>query len=473
MTQPEPPPPRGSRLVLGYALMLGASVALFFLFRHLGGSLSPPEGPAATARGGSYSGASETLLHVLLALGVVLVVARVLGAVFKYFHQPPVIGEVIAGIILGPSLLGRVSPQVSQFLLPPNIAPFLGMISQIGVILYMFLVGLELNTQLLHKRTHASIAVSHASIVVPFTLGSAAALWLYPHYSNSNVSFTVFALFMGVSMSVTAFPVLARILTDQNMQKTRMGSIALACAAIDDATAWCLLAFVVSIVNAEPGRTLITVGLTGGYIAAMLFLVRPLVLRFVRWHETSQNLTQNAFAGVCVALLASSLVTELIGIHALFGAFLLGAIVPHDSALAREISGKLEDLVIVLFLPAFFAFTGLRTQIGLVNSAPQWLACLGIILVASIGKFGGSSVAARLTGMPWRESVALGVLMNTRGLMELIVLNVGLDLGVLSPTLFAMLVVMALVTTFATTPILNRVYQPESPRLPNGELAGS
>ncbi|HEV8246822.1 MAG TPA: cation:proton antiporter, partial [Polyangiaceae bacterium] len=185
----------------------------------------------------------------------------------------------------------------------------------------------------------------------------------------------------------------------------------------------------------------------------------------------SRNLTQNAFAGVCVALLLSSLATELIGIHALFGAFLVGAIVPHDSALAREIKSKLEDLVVVLLLPAFFAFTGMRTQIGLVSGLTNWVVCGAIVVVASLGKFGGSTVAARVTGMPWREAMALGILMNTRGLMELIVLNVGLDLGVLSPTLFAMLVIMALVTTLATTPILHRIHRPDPEELPNGELA--
>jgi Kef-type K+ transport system membrane component KefB len=470
---PNAPSPKGLRLFWAYALMLGGAILVFLLVRTLGDSLSAPPAPEIEAAPGAYGGASETLLHVLLALTVVLVVARLLGSVFRHFHQPPVIGEVIAGIALGPSLLGRVAPEASQFLMPAHVAPFLGVIAQVGVILYMFLVGLELNTLLLQKRTHTSIAVSHASIVVPFTLGSALALYLYPRYSHGGVSFTVFALFMGVAMSVTAFPVLARILTDRRMHTTRMGTIALACAAVDDATAWCLLAFVVSVVQAEPGRMLMTVSLTGSYIAGMLLLIRPLVLRFVRWHETSRNLTQNAFAGVCVALLLSSLATEFIGIHALFGAFLLGAIVPHDSALAREMTGKLEDLVVVLLLPAFFAFTGLRTEIGLVQTVEQWLTCGAIIVVASIGKFGGSAVAARWTGMPWRESVALGVLMNTRGLMELIVLNVGLDLGVLSPTLFAMLVVMALVTTFATTPILHRVYRPEPPHVPNGELAGS
>jgi len=470
---PDEPPPRHLRMFSAYGLVLAGAVLVFWLVRHFGDALSAPPAPEATRAPGGYSGAPETLLHVLLTLTVVLVVARLLGALFRRFQQPPVIGEVLAGILLGPSLLGRVAPGASAWLMPAHVAPFLGVIAQVGVILYMFLVGLELNTQLLQKRTHASVAVSHASIVVPFTLGSALALYLYPRYSHGGVPFTVFALFMGVAMSVTAFPVLARILTDRRMHQTRMGTIALACAAVDDATAWCLLAFVVSVVQAEPGRMLTTVSLTGGYIAAMLFMVRPLVLRFVRWHESRRHLTQDAFAGVCVVLLLSALATESIGIHALFGAFLVGAIVPHDSALAREMSGKLEDLVVVLLLPAFFAFTGLRTQIGLVDTLEQWLTCGAIIAVASIGKFGGSSVAARWTGMPWRESVALGVLMNTRGLMELIVLNVGLDLGVLSPTLFAMLVVMALVTTFATTPILHRVYRSGSPRLPDRELAGS
>jgi Kef-type K+ transport system membrane component KefB len=407
-----------------------------------------------------------------VSLLVVIVAARVLGMLFRRIHQPPVIGEVLAGIVLGPSLLGRVAPGASQWVLPDSVAPLLGVISQLGVILYMFLVGLELNTVLLRKRTHASITVSHASIVVPFTLGAILALGLYPRFSNDGVPFTVFALFMGVAMSVTAFPVLARILTDQGMQRTRLGTVALACAAVDDATAWCLLAFVVSLVNSEAGSVILTLALTGAYILAMIFLVRPLVLRFVHWHEASKNLTQNAFAGICVALLLSALCTEFIGIHALFGAFIVGAIVPHDSALAREVSGKIEDLVVVLLLPAFFAFTGLRTQIGLVQTLDQWLICGAIIVVASAGKFGGTAVAARLIGTPWREAMSLGVLMNPRGLMELIVLNVGLDLGVLSPTLFAMLVIMALVTTFATTPILRRLTQAEHDRLPEGQLVG-
>jgi Kef-type K+ transport system membrane component KefB len=436
-----------------YLAMLAGTVALFFVVRDLGeGLIAPPPDASATAH--IPRAASDTLPHVLTALAVVIVVARFFGWLFHRLHQPPVIGEVVAGIVLGPSLLGRASPELSTFLLPPTIAPYLGVLAQVGVILYMFLVGLELDTTLLRKRTHASIAVSHASIITPFSLGALFALWLYPRFSSNNVPFTVFALFMGVSMSVTAFPVLARILTDRKLTKSRLGAIALACAAADDVTAWCLLAFVVSFVQAEAGSVFLTVALTGGFIAAMVLFVRPLLLRFVRWHESNEYLSQNTFALVCVGLLVSSLATELIGIHALFGAFLLGAIIPHDSKLASDTVAKLEHLVIVFFLPAFFAFTGMRTQIGLVTGAENWLVCGAIIVVASLGKFGGSFVAARMTGLDWRHSASIGVLMNTRGLMELIVLNVGLDLGVLSPKLFAMMVVMALVTTFATTPIL-------------------
>jgi Kef-type K+ transport system membrane component KefB len=258
-----------------------------------------------------------------------------------------------------------------------------------------------------------------------------------------------------VSMSVTAFPVLARILTDRRMHQTRMGTIALSCAAVDDVTAWCLLAFVVGLAQSNPSSAGITVALTFCYIAFMLVVVRPGAVWLARRYEHPSRVGQRTLALICVALLLSALATELIGIHALFGAFLLGAVIPHDSGLARAALEKLEDVVVVLFLPAFFAFTGLRTEIGLVIGVEQWLICGLIILVASAGKFGGTLVAARLTGLDWRDAASLGVLMNTRGLMELIVLNVGLDLGVLSPTLFAMLVLMAVVTTLATTPALH------------------
>jgi Kef-type K+ transport system membrane component KefB len=318
----------------------------------------------------------------------------------------------------------------------------------------MFLVGLELDPKLLRKRGHATVAISHASILAPFILGAALALVLYPRLSSSSVSFTNFSLFLGVSMSVTAFPVLARILTDRGIHKTPMGAIALACAAIDDVTAWCLLAFVVSVVQARTAGAASTVAMTAVFIAAMIFVGHPAMVRLTFIYG-NRGLTQGLMAAIFVSLLFSAFTTELIGIHAVFGAFALGAVIPHDSSLARDLTDRLEDLVVVLLLPAFFAFTGLRTQIGLVSGGTEWALCGLIIAVASLGKFGGGAIAARLTGLNWRDSAALGVLMNTRGLMELIVLNIGYELNIISPTLFAMLVLMALVTTFTTTPVLH------------------
>jgi Kef-type K+ transport system membrane component KefB len=234
-----------------------------------------------------------------------------------------------------------------------------------------------------------------------------------------------------------------------------LGTISLTCAAIDDVTAWCLLAFVMAVAQAKLSGAVVTFGLTGLYVGFMLLVARPLIIRAVRAQELRKSVSQSAVAVVVIGLLLSTLATEAVGIHAIFGAFLLGAIVPHDSRLAQDLIHKLEDLVVVLFLPAFFAFTGMRTEIGLVHGPSQWLLCGSILATASLGKFGGSFVAARVTGFSTRDAASLGILMNTRGLMELIVLNIGLDLNILSPTLFAMLVIMAVVTTFATTPILH------------------
>lgn len=458
MDDPADPTPRPDRLktLVGYGAMLAACVGAFGWIRSVGAGLAAPARAPGASLGRAVGAAhNATLLHVLLALLAIIVASRLCGAVFRRFKQPAVIGEVVAGIMLGPSLLGRVAPEVSAFLLPPAVAPYLGVIAQVGVILFMFLVGLELDTGLLRKRTHTTVAISHASIVAPFLLGSLTALWIYPRLSTSDVPFGVFALFMGVSMSVTAFPVLARILTDRGMHRSSLGVLAISCAAVDDVTAWCLLAFVVGVAQSALGGAVRTVGLTLAYVVAMLVVVRPAVARAVRRQELRGAVTQDTTAAVLVALLLSALVTEAIGIHALFGAFLLGAIVPHESLLAKSMRQRLEDVVVVLLLPAFFAFTGMRTQIGLVHGAEQVFVCAVIIAVACAGKFGGTAVAARLSGLGARDAASLGVLMNTRGLMELIVLNVGLDLGVLSPTLFAMMVIMALVTTVATTPLLH------------------
>jgi Kef-type K+ transport system membrane component KefB len=442
--------------------MLVATVVVFVGVRSFGMKLSAPASSEASRFVAAHSPAhAQVLLHVLLALLVIVLTARLFGALFQWVKQPPVIGEVIAGIALGPSLLGRIAPEVSEYVLPASVAPFLGTIAQVGVILFMFIVGMELDTSLLRKKTHAALAISHASIIAPFVLGSAAALWIYPKLATRDVPFDLFALFMGVAMSITAFPVLARILTDRGIHKTRLGVLAISCAAVDDVTAWCLLALMVSMAQSRVTGALVTIALTGGYIAFMFLVLRPLVQKAVRAQEVTQKLGKNAVAVVFVALLLSALATEYIGIHAIFGAFLLGAVIPHDSLLSRRLNEKLEDVVLVLLLPAFFAFTGMRTKIGLVSGLDHWLTCAVIIAVACAGKFGGSALAARMTGLGWRDAMSLGALMNTRGLMELVVLNIGLELGVISETLFAMMVIMALVTTFATSPLLSLLQRDE------------
>ena len=288
-------------------------------------------------------------------------------------------------------------------------------------------------------------------------LGAALATVIPTELVPAGLSFWSFALFFGVSMSITAFPVLARILGDRGMQRTPLGTLALTCAAINDAIAWCLLAFVVSVMEATPRAAIQTVTLTAAYIALMLTAGRTLTIRLVRWLDRSSHPGEQSLALVLAAVLLSAVATELIGIHAIFGAFLIGAIIPHDGRISAYTFDRLSDLVRVLLLPAFFAYTGLRTEIGLVQSGADWALCAVIIVAATAGKWGGTALAARLVGMPWRDSAALGILMNTRGLVELIVLNIGLDLGVLTPRLFTMLVIMAVVTTMMTSPILTKI----------------
>ncbi len=395
----------------------------------------------------------DAILHVLLALAAVLVTGRLLGKLLGALRQPPVIGEVLAGILLGPSLLGRVAPGVAAVILPASVAPLLGMIAQLSVIFYMFLVGLELHVDILRERTRGIIVISQASMIVPFALGLLLAVFLYPRLSSAAVPFTSFALFMGVAMSITAFPVLARIVTDRQLAHTPLGAVALACSAVGDVTAWCLLAFVVGIAEGTMAGATTVVVLTAIFVALMVVVVRPMAARLVAKSATPPG--SDAVAIVFGGLLLSALAAQWIGTHAIFGAFLFGAILPRNTGLTRALKEKLHDLVTILLLPAFFAFTGMRTEIGLVSGTTEWLIVGLIILVATAGKFGGTLLGARLAGMDWRLATGLGILMNTRGLMELIVLNVGRDLNVISGTLFTMMVLMAVVTTMATTPILD------------------
>lgn len=400
-----------------------------------------------------------TIGTLLLQIIVVLVTSRLLGLVMRRLGQPLVMAEVLAGIILGPSLFGWLAPDTMATIFPAASLGPLGLLSQVGLVLFMFLVGAELDPQVLRERTSAMILISHTSIVIPFGLGAGAAFFLYDSLAPPGIPFLAFTLFLGVSMSVTAFPVLARILTELDMLTSKVGSIAIACAAVDDVTAWCLLAVVVGIVRAGVvGDSLITIALTLGFVLFMLRGLRPVLHRLLSRIERPEDVTPNVTAGVLLLLFVSSMVTELIGVHALFGAFLAGAILPKQGALAKALVAKIETVAVVVLLPLFFAFSGLRTQIGLVSSLHDWLLTLTFIGLASIGKFGGSTIAARLTGMSWREASTIGVLMNTRGLMELVVLNIGYDLGVISPRVFTMLVIMALVTTFATAPIVARLH---------------
>jgi Kef-type K+ transport system membrane component KefB len=443
------------RLTVFYLLLTAGGIGCFFGIRSIGEQLPQPRSTAAESIAPAApppAPAAEALPKLLLALAAVILTGRVLASLLERLAQPPVIGEVLAGILLGPSLFTPLGWEESP-LLPADVAPYLSVIAHLGVILYMFVVGIDFNADLLRSKAQAALAISHASILIPFLLGSALALYLYEPLAPSGVSFTSFALFIAVALAVTAFPVLARILTDCKLARTPLGVMALSCAAVDDVTAWCLLALVSGVVQSQVGSAVQVVVGSLMYVGFMLVVVRPLASRWIR-HSKSAELTPTMVTIIFAALLFSALATERIGIHAVFGAFLFGVVIPHDSPLGQSLHKSLQAVVTTLLLPAFFAFTGLRTQIGLVSGTQAWWMCGLIIAAASIGKFGGTLAAARLAGLDWRTGSSLGILMNTRGLMELIVLNVGLDLGVISPTLFAMMVIMALVTTLATTPLL-------------------
>ena len=399
------------------------------------------------------------VLLLLSQIAGILVAARLVGRAVAVIGQPRVVGEMLAGILLGPSLLGWAAPDLFHTLFPPVSLGFLSALSQIGLVFFMFLVGLELDLRLLRGQTRAAVITSHASIILPFFLGACLALFLYPRLSDDSVSFAGFALFLGAAMSVTAFPVLARMLTEHGMLKTRLGSVTIAAAAVDDVTAWCILAVVIVVVRTAEATVSIPMMLGGTvlYVAAMLTVVRWGLRRLERVLERRGGLSQDIVAIVVFFILASAWTTERLGVHAVFGAFLAGVVMPRDEQLVRPLLDRFQDLMIILFLPLFFAFTGLRTHISLITG-DLWVYCALIIAVAVLGKLGGSALAARTSGMSWRDSWAIGTLMNTRGLMELVVLNVGLDIGVISPALFAMMVLMALVTTFMTSPVLARIY---------------
>ncbi|ACK67778.1 sodium/hydrogen exchanger [Rippkaea orientalis PCC 8801] len=403
---------------------------------------------------------------VLIQILTVIILSRIMGLGCRAIRQPLVIGEIIAGIMLGPSLLGLIAPDLMTTMFPPETLPILNILSQIGLIFFMFLIGLELNPSYLKEQLDTAILTSHVSILVPFSLGSVLALLLYPLVSNDGVSFTAFALFLGSAMSITAFPVLARIITENNLQKSHLGTLALTCAAVDDVTAWCLLALAITVIRTNSVIGAIpTIIESIVYITFMLTAVRWLLEKLAIHYQRTQKLSQLVLALIYIGVVVSALITELIGIHLIFGAFLLGAAMPKDPKLVKEIAEKTEDFVLIFLLPIFFAYSGLRTQIGLLNRPELWLLCAAVVAVAISGKYIGTYYAARFCGVNKREASALGWLMNTRGLTELIVLNIGLSFGVISPLLFTMLVIMALVTTFMTSPLLEWTFPKAKIRL--------
>jgi Kef-type K+ transport system membrane component KefB/nucleotide-binding universal stress UspA family protein len=402
----------------------------------------------------------QTVILVLVEVLIVIGLSRLVGLAFKSIKQPLVIGEIVAGIMLGPSLFGLLSPNLAATLFPVETLPFLNVLSQVGLIFFMFLIGLELNPKYLSGKLEIAILTSHVSILAPFSLGTILSLLLYPLVSNSSVAFTAFSLFLGAAMSITAFPVLARIITENNLQETRLGTLALTCAAVDDVTAWCLLAIAIAVARhgSIDQHTILTIIESLLYIGFMFTIGRWFLKRLTTHYHRAGRFSQFLLAVIYMGVIASALVTEYIGIHLIFGAFLLGAAMPKHAELVRELASKTEDFVLIFLLPIFFAYSGLRTQIGLLNRPELWLLCALILIVATSGKYIGTYVAARMSGINRREASALGWLMNTRGLTELIVLNIGLDLGVISPLLFTMLVIMALGTTFMTSPLLEWTY---------------
>ena len=401
---------------------------------------------------------AEPAALLLLQIAAILLVARLFGFLFAKMGQPTVIGEILAGIVLGPSLLGQISPVAFNFLFAPESLDSLYILSQIGLVLFMFIIGLELDLSSLKSKMSETFVISQASILIPFFCGMVLAYFIYQEFAAAQTAFLPFALFIGISMSITAFPVLARIVQEKGLTRTHLGTVSLASAAIGDVTAWCMLAAIIAI--AKSGSfisSLYTIGFAILYVLVMFFVIRPFLSRIGKIYSNTEVMNKSIFAFFVLILILSAFITQYIGIHALFGAFLAGVIMPPFPQFRKMLIERIEDISVTLFLPLFFVYTGLNTEIGLLNTPHLWAICGVIILVAIFGKFVGSAVPAYIVGESKKDSLSIGVLMNTRGLMELIVLNIGFEMGILPPAIFVMLVIMALVTTFMTTPAMSLI----------------
>jgi Kef-type K+ transport system membrane component KefB len=457
---------RNYKNILFYCLVTGSFLILMYWILQSGKTLEvnkifsfikiPDSDFSAGIKEKLTQNLGSPLAVLLLQIIAILLTARLFGYIFHKAGQPFVVGEIVAGIFLGPSLLGRWFPGYNSFLFPKASMQNLQFFSQVGLMLFMFVIGMELDLRGLRTKARQAIVISHASIIIPYTLGMGLSFFLYEAYAPPNINFLSFSLFIGIAMSITAFPVLARILQERGMNKSRIGGMAIACAAADDITAWCILAAVISIVKGHSAvDTLVTIGMVLTYIFVMILAVKPLLEKISRKYAGKDLLSLNIVVLMFGVLILSSYTTEVIGIHALFGAFLAGVVMPSALNFRKILIEKVEYVSVGLLLPLFFAFSGLRTQLGLLNSTHEWLVCGAILLVAILGKFGGSMLAAKFVGESWKDSIVLGALINTRGLMELVVLNIGYDLGLLTPEVFAMMICMALVTTMMTGPLLN------------------
>jgi Kef-type K+ transport system membrane component KefB len=381
--------------------------------------------------------------QILLQLIVILLVVQAFGYLCSFIGQPRVIGEILAGLALGPTLLGAVLPRVEATVFPSSVLPTLQTLGDIGLVLYMFSLGTHIDTNTMLRQSRKATVVSLSGILLPIVMGGVFAFFLYPEFAGPKANLVSFMLLVGTAMAITAFPVLARLLAERQMLRTSIGTLALTCAAIDDVIGWCLLALVIALINAAGlGSVAVTIGLLALFVGVMLGVVRPLLLLADRKIQSKPVL----MALTVVLLLLSAYVTNAMGVHPVFGAFMMGIVLPRRTAFIEQVQ-SIDSVNNLLFLPIYFVYNGLRTHIGLINSPTLWLICGLVLMVACLSKILGGALSLKVLGEPWKESFALGTLMNTRGLVELIVLNIGLDLGVISPTFFAMLVIMAVVTT--------------------------
>lgn len=407
----------------------------------------------------------ELTVQFFMQLAVILMTCRLLGLVASRVGQPQVVAEMLAGVLLGPSLLGWLAPDIQTWLFPwdPKQATrdtqsYLFPVSQLGLALYMFVVGMEFRIDVVSDRLRSSLAVSLAGIVTPFLLGAGLG-WVLFHNTQlfpERTSEVEAMLFLGASMCVTAFPVLARILHQKNLSGTTLGTVALGAAAIDDAAAWCILAIVLASVDSNWTQALANIAGGAVYAAIVLLMVKPILARVKYWVIKDGRLTEVGLAGGLTLMTIGSVITDMIGLHVVFGAFIMGAAIPRGIA-ARDLLGGIQPLCVALLLPLFFTYSGLNTQVTLLNTTYLWLVCGAVLAVAVVGKWGACALAAAATGVAGREAVGIGVLMNARGLMELIMINIGLQRGIISAELFATLVIMALVTTLMTSPLFDLV----------------